>query len=273
MIVSRSGGTITLLPQKLSQASALIVLCHGLGDTSEGLLEAAQFLSQSLPHCTFCLPTAPTQPVTMNMGMSMPSWYDIVGLDERSNEQCQGLEASVSTVKDILERHHQQYQLPYSRMLLMGFSQGGALSLFTGLSLQQPLAGLCVLSGYLPATKKLQLQQTKVPIFHGHGTNDPVVNYQMAVKTQSVLQQQHNVESYQLKSYPIAHTLSMDELQDVQQFLLQQLPDHPQYCCSSDVATQWSIKQLKTMCQVYGMDTRTFTEKSELVAAVQSQLF
>lgn len=127
-----------------------------------------------MPYLKFILPTAPTQRVTMNMGMPMPSWYDIVGLDERSNENCKGLAESRATLEGILEKEHDSTGLPYSRMVLAGFSQGGALSLFTGLQLEQKLAGIAVLSGYLPATKQCQPKHFDVPIWHGHGTQDPV---------------------------------------------------------------------------------------------------
>ena len=86
-----------------------------------------------MPYVKFILPTAPTQPVTMNMGMSMPSWYDITGLDERANENCAGLDVSVERLRQILQTEHDTTGLPYARMVLAGFSQGGALALFTGL--------------------------------------------------------------------------------------------------------------------------------------------
>ena len=110
-----------------------------------------------MPHVKFVLPTAPKQPVTMNMGMSMPSWYDIVGLDERSNENCAGIDTSVKTLQDILKAEHDNHGLPYNRMVLAGFSQGGALSLYTGLQFTDTLAGVVVLSGYLPQAKQFKI--------------------------------------------------------------------------------------------------------------------
>ena len=128
-------------------------------------------MAERMPHLKFIMPTAPTQPVTMNMGMRMPSWYDIVGLDERSNENCQGIEASKATLETILAKEHQDTGLPYSRMVLAGFSQGGALSLYTGLQLEQgALAGIVVLSGYLPAASQFTIAPglEQVPVWHGH---------------------------------------------------------------------------------------------------------
>ena len=153
-----------------------------------------------MPHVKIVLPTAPTQPVTMNMGMPMPSWYDIVGLDERANENCKGIDVSQAKLERILADEHKATGLPYSCMVLAGFSQGGAMSLFTGLQLEESLAGIVVLSGYLPAAKKCKAKQLKMPIWHGHGTADPMVQYAMAEKTKQRVTEM-GVESYTLESF------------------------------------------------------------------------
>jgi predicted esterase len=152
-----------------------------------------------MPHLKIVLPTAPTQPVTMNMGMPMPSWNDIVGLDERSNEKCKGIEVSQDKIKAILQKEHDETGLPYSRMVLAGFSQDGALSLFTGLQLEEELPEIIVWSGYLPAASKLHMKQPKTKIWHGHGTQDPLVQYNMAEETKYMLMNK-GVEDYDLHS-------------------------------------------------------------------------
>lgn len=126
-------------------------------------------LAAKLPYTKFILPTAEVQPVTLNGGMRMNSWYDIVGLDERANEACHGIEASQKRLLDLLQAEHEATGLPYSRMVLAGFSQGGALSLYTGLQLAQPLAGIVVLSGYLPAAAKVSITAglERTPVWHG----------------------------------------------------------------------------------------------------------
>ena len=94
-------GTITVNPTQ--PYSGLVILMHGLGDSAEGFADVAEMWARSAPHIKFILPTAPTQPVTLNGGFPMPSWYDIVGLSERSNENCEGIEASRDTVVKIME--------------------------------------------------------------------------------------------------------------------------------------------------------------------------
>jgi predicted esterase len=95
---------------------------HGLGDSADGFSDVAEMFSTALPHVKFILPTAPSQPVTLNGGMSMNSWYDIVGLDDRASEAAPGLSESRQIVQDILRREN-ELGIPYSRMMLSGFSQ------------------------------------------------------------------------------------------------------------------------------------------------------
>ena len=87
-----------------------------------GFTPIAEVLSQKLDHIKFILPTAPTQPVTLNMGMPMPSWYDIVGLDDRASESCSGIEDSRRTVTELLEQEASA-GVKYERMIIAGFSQ------------------------------------------------------------------------------------------------------------------------------------------------------
>ncbi|KAJ9445024.1 Acyl-protein thioesterase 1 [Diplonema papillatum] len=146
---------------------------HGLGDTGEGWQDVAAQLNSVLPEVKFVLPTAPTMPVTLNMGMAMPSWYDIKGLSERSNETCDGIEESRQRIVALLEA-----EKGTPKVILAGFSQGGALALYTGLQYTGQLAGIAALSSYLPCPQLLQGKtdgQKDVPILICHGTIDQVV--------------------------------------------------------------------------------------------------
>lgn len=118
-ITERDGsGTITVSPRNEAKQSGLVVISHGLGDSAEGFADVAEQFAAQYPWLKIILPTAPTQKVTMNMGMSMPSWYDIVGLDERSNEHCAGIEESQARIAGILQKEHETTGLPYSRYVL-----------------------------------------------------------------------------------------------------------------------------------------------------------
>jgi lysophospholipase-2 len=169
-----------------------------------------------MPYVKFILPTAPTQSVTMNMGMAMASWYDIVGLDERSNEKCKGIDASKETLTNLLDKEHQR-GIPYNRMALAGFSQGGALSLFTGFQLpaDKKIAGILAMSGYLPGKSHFKLTPglEDIPVMHLHGTRDPLVKFAMAEKSKELLMSE-GANNYTLKSYPIQHTVTPEEIGD-----------------------------------------------------------
>jgi len=270
-VIERDGsGTITVSPRNEAEQSGLVVISHGLGDTAEGFADVAeQFISQ-MPWLKIILPTAPTQKVTMNMGMAMPSWYDIVGLDERSNENCAGIEQSQMRIKSILQKEHDETGLPYSRMLLAGFSQGGALSVFTGLQLDESLAGIILMSGYLPAVSMLKLTQPNTPVWHGHGNMDPLVQYAMAEKSKSKLIEM-GLKDYTLNSYPIPHTVSPSELNDAILFLEKVLPFDESAKITLKNPKSMSVKQLKAAIRKAGLSDKAvgLFEKSEFVQLVQ----
>jgi lysophospholipase-2 len=232
-------------------------------------------IAASMPHLKIILPTAPTQPVTMNMGMPMPSWYDITGLDERSNENCKGIHESKKTLVDILEKEHLDSKLSYDRMVLMGFSQGGALSLFTGMQLtkEQKLAGIVVMSGYLPAKSQFQITNglEDVPIMHYHGQSDPMVQVAMAKRSQEVAKESGAVD-YKLKTYPgLVHSVNMEEIEDVKTFLEKILPDDDTCRITLKDPSEMSVKELRAAIKSAGIGYKAvgFTEKTEFVRLVQ----
>jgi len=266
-------GLISITPNNQTEQSGLVIICHGLGDTAEGFVEVAERLAAQMPHIKFVLPTAPSQPVSMNMGMNMPSWYDIVGLDERSNESCNGIEETQSTITRILENENRTTGLNYNRMALMGFSQGGAMSLYTGMQLPNRLAGIVVLSGYLPNTEKFFITSglETTPILHCHGTVDPMVQYAMAVKTQKVMIQK-GATNYQLKKYPgVQHTVSIDEIKDVESFLVDILPDDMNSRIRIKDPSDMTVKELHGLIQTLGLQKKAIglMEKCELVQLVK----
>jgi lysophospholipase-2 len=270
VFTERTNGVITVTNDPAY--SALVVISHGLGDTAEGFVDVAEQLSSELPFIKFILPTAPVQAVTLNGGMRMNSWYDIVGLDERSNEFCEGIHESKAVLENILTSHKEE--LPYSRMVLAGFSQGAALSLFTGIQFHSKLAGIVCMSGYLPAASQVKVtdELADTPIWHGHGTQDMVVNFKMADKTKQALAEK-GVKNYSLHSYAIGHTVSPQEIGDVLSFFKTVLP--PDDTCRiplQDPATM-SVKQLKAAIRRAGIQSQAvgFYEKSEFIKLLQDQ--
>jgi len=276
---TRDKGVITVTPRKESEQSALVVICHGLGDSAEGFADVAENLAAQMPHVKFILPTAPTQPVTMNMGMPMPSWYDITGLDERSNENCNGIQQSQTVIQTILQTEHDRTSLPYHRMVLAGFSQGGALSLFTGMQLpsrDQKLAGIAIMSGYLPASKQFAITPglEATPILHCHGEADPMVRVGLARRSRQMLTEEKGALEYELKTYPaLVHSVNADELAEVLSFLKRVLPMEGAEECRVKLKDprEMSVKELREAIRVAGIGRKAvgFTEKSEFVRLVE----
>eukprot|EP00923_Selenidium_pygospionis_P049485 GHVN01085252.1.p1 GENE.GHVN01085252.1~~GHVN01085252.1.p1 ORF type:complete len:281 (+),score=51.20 GHVN01085252.1:843-1685(+) len=115
--------------------SGVVIFSHGLGDTSEGWASMFKQLSRGMPHVKFILPTAPIQRVTLNGGMPMPSWYDIASLDEESREtdNSDGIDESRDRINKIIDHEINENKIPSNRIIVGGFSQGGALSIYTAL--------------------------------------------------------------------------------------------------------------------------------------------
>ncbi|KAL7549916.1 hypothetical protein ACHAWF_015417 [Thalassiosira exigua] len=231
------------------------------------------------------------------MGMSMPSWYDIIGLDSRSNEVCNGLDDSVDRIMALLEEEvgSGPASLDYSRTVLAGFSQGGALALYAGLTQHRRgsdvglgLAGIVLMSGYLPRASQLKIAagSENTPILHCHGTVDAVVPVQGAELSRarvSELAKEMGGDGglYSVKTYPgLDHSVSMEELDDVVSFLRRVVP--PVTESDVDVNTeggcvnpsQMSTRELRDAIRRAGLDreAKGMLEKSELVDLLSRHL-
>ncbi|KAJ1785938.1 hypothetical protein LPJ59_006033 [Coemansia sp. RSA 2399] len=160
--------------------------------------------------------------------MRMPSWYDIMSLDKiASVEDEAGMNASMMRINELI-RNEVDAGIPADRIVVGGFSQGAALSLFTVLQSERKFAGLVVLSGYLPVRDRLVPRITdaskRVPVFQAHGTADEVVLYQYGEMTSEVLKK--NGFDAVFKAYQhMDHSTCNDEIRDMQQFLAKQIPE------------------------------------------------
>lgn len=302
LAISQSNdGTVIISPEDESQHSATVILCHGLGDTANGWVEPTQYLANQLPHVKWILPTAKTQPVTLNMGMSMPSWYDIVGLDSRSSEYCNGLDESMERILSLVENEVSGNDssatttdtacvnpLDYSRIVLAGFSQGGALALYTGMTQLRKqsnvglgLAGITVMSGYLPRSKAFAIAagSEKTPILHCHGEQDSVVPVQATAlsreRVSSLLKEMGSWDEnlYEVKTYAgLDHSVAIEELNDVAAFLKRVIPPIPTESDEAQIddevdPTKMSVRQLRAEIEKRGLkeEAKGMLEKSELV--------
>jgi len=192
-----------------------VIWLHGLGaDGHDFAPIVPELVRPHWPAIRFVFPHAPKRPVSINNGMPMRAWYDIVSLDFRSRADASGVAESVAQVEALIARE-QARGTPRERILLAGFSQGGAITLSTGLRQQSPLAGLVALSTYLPevdaAAAQLAAGATAQPVFMAHGSGDPVIPVQVAEHSLQVLRQLgFGVEWHR---YAMAHQVCAEEIQ------------------------------------------------------------
>lgn len=190
-----------------------------------GWLDVAGQFYNEMPHVKFVLPNAPTQPVTLNGGMSMPSWYDITSLTDRAGQPCTGIDKSRDTVVSLIEEEVAA-GIPLDRIVVGGFSQGGAMALYSGLQYPGRLAGVLVMSGYLAKAEgfRLAAEANGTPVAHFHGLDDPTVRIEWARESANVVRKLGHTD-YTLKEYEdLGHSAKPEEIADVLAWLKLRLP-------------------------------------------------
>lgn len=206
-------------------ADSAIIWLHGLGANKYDFQDVAIALQkQLLPHTRFILPQAPSQAVSLNMGMTMPSWYDIIDLSSPRKIDVKQLEESAQTVIKLIEVQKEQ-GIALNRIILAGFSQGGAVVIHTAyLAYPENIGGVMALSTYAPTfTTETQLADTKkaIPSLHLHGTHDLVVKTELGKAAYDFLLSQGISASWH--DYPMAHAVCDEELTDIAKWLQERL--------------------------------------------------
>src|SRR3990167_5992384 len=206
---------------------ASIVVLHGLGADGSDFVPIAQELDLSaIGPVRFVFPSAPVRPVSINGGYEMRAWYDIhpPGPDGSRREDEAGLRASQAIVQQLLDREAAR-GVPPERTVLMGFSQGCAMSLLAGLRAPRRLAGLVGLSGYMPLAGTTDTERSAasvdVPLFLAHGEYDEVVVIERGHGTRDLLSTLGYAVDWH--SYPMGHEVCMDEVADLSRWLVARL--------------------------------------------------
>lgn len=205
-------------PQEPAVAS--VIWMHGLGADGHDFAPIPPVLGlpAELP-VRFIFPHAPKIPVTLNMGFVMPAWYDITSLDERGQDE-PGIKKSAESIRRLIEREKERGVVS-SKIVLAGFSQGGAMALYTALRYPERLCGVMALSAYLLLADKLAEEASDanrdVPIFQAHGLHDPMVTLDYGHTSRDRLRQQgYSVEWH---DYPMQHEVCPPELSDIGRWL------------------------------------------------------
>ncbi len=214
-----------------AQPAASIIVLHGLGADGNDFVPIARELDlRALGPVRFVFPSAPVLPVTLNGGYRMRAWYDIHPPSANPAvprlEDEAGLRAAQGLVQGLIDREVTR-GVPAHRIVLMGFSQGCAMTLMTGLRAPQRLAGLVGLSGYLPIAETTAAERGEAnrdtPIFLAHGEDDPMVTIDRAIASRDELQRLGYAVEWH--SYPMEHTVSTQEVDDLNVWLLEVLAD------------------------------------------------
>jgi phospholipase/carboxylesterase len=197
--------------------TASVIWLHGLGADGHDFESIVPQLGVAEKlGVRFVFPHAPHMPVTVNGGMVMRAWYDIVDADIAHREDSVGIRNSAETVRTLVKREIGDGRDP-RRIVLAGFSQGGAIALHAGLRYPERLGGILALSTYLPLGKALEDEahpsNADIPIFMAHGTEDPIVPLTRAQQSRAALEDKgYSVEWH---SYPMQHAVCMPEIQHV----------------------------------------------------------
>ena len=203
------------------QPTHSVLWLHGLGADGHDFAPIVPELKLPVRLAVrFIFPHATIQPVTINGGMAMRSWYDILTPNLVKREDATGIRISEQAIQALIARENAR-GIPSSRIVLAGFSQGCAMTLHTGIRFKEKLAGLMGLSGYLPlidmAVHEREPANAATPIFLAHGTHDPVVTLERAEASRAKLVDL----GYQVQwhTYPMPHSVCAQELDDISSFL------------------------------------------------------
>lgn len=201
--------------------SISVIWLHGLGaDGFDFAPIVPELIRQNWPAIRFVFPHAPVRAVTINNGFRMRAWYDIKSFDFNQRADETGVRESMQQVDTLISRENQR-GVPASRIFLIGFSQGGAIALASGLRREAGMAGIVALSTYLPMADVTAGEMTaagkNTPVFFAHGSGDPVIPIAIGKASHDALVQ-FGVKS-QWHDYPMQHAVCAEEISDLADWL------------------------------------------------------
>ena len=208
-----------------SEPRNAVIWLHGLGADGHDFEPVVPMLGAHRYAATrFIFPHAPVRPVTINAGAQMRAWYDIKGMQLSRDQDETGIMESAAQVQALIQRENER-GIPSDRIVLAGFSQGGAIAAHTALRSDQALAGLLALSTYLLFPARLEQERhaanENLPIFVGHGSMDPMVPLALGRALAERLEALSHPVTW--KQYPIPHSVSQEEINDIGHWLAEQL--------------------------------------------------
>lgn len=208
-------------------ADAAVIWLHGLGADGNDFVPVVRELQlPASASVRFIFPHAPSIPVTINSGYVMPAWYDIREMSVDRRVDVDQLRQSASIVHGFVEQQIAA-GIDSRRIVLAGFSQGGAVVLEAALSCPHPLAGVMSLSSYFPTADSVQVHDSnrQLPVRVFHGTEDQVVSELLGRRSVETLKEKGFEPVY--STYPMQHTVCLEQIRDISHWLQRVLPDQP----------------------------------------------
>lgn len=212
------------IPAVKKPAKAAVIFLHGLGDSGDGWSWFPQLVQQTnlvKDHdaISYVFPNAPQMPITVNRGYVMPAWFDIYEFgNPNAKQDVTGFLSSCETLKSLIKEQTDLHNIPPEKIIIGGFSQGAALSYATLSLLDYKIGGAVILSGFCPIIPQIRELHNKsgvnfeTPVFQGHGTADPMINYEYGKKTYEFYKEL-GFRNIEFNSYPgVAHSTSEEEL-------------------------------------------------------------
>ncbi|MCB1734942.1 MAG: alpha/beta fold hydrolase [Gammaproteobacteria bacterium] len=207
-----------------AEPTGTVIWLHGLGADGNDFVPVVHELGLRDRGVRFVLPHAPFRRITINGGAMMSGWYDIYALDGSRGEDAVGIRESEAQLQDLIDAEIAR-GVPAERIVLAGFSQGGAVVLHTALRYPERLAGVMALSTYLPLAEtsadERSASSLDLPIFQAHGLEDGVILPEIAARSRLALEALGCAVEWH--EYPMPHSVSMDEIGDIRDWLTQVL--------------------------------------------------
>ncbi|EFA82546.1 esterase/lipase/thioesterase domain-containing protein [Heterostelium album PN500] len=259
----------SIILKSVKNHTATVIFCHGLGDTGDGWSDVMEMVQEKdNGHIKFILPNAPVQPVTLNNGYRMNSWYDIKSLSKRGDEDKDDVDKSRNINSGI----------PSERIMIGGFSQGAALSLYTFYQTKHKLAGMVALSGYLPLSPVfasfMQPTNKSQPLLMCHGMQDVVVRYEWGKMSFDLLKSNGATGDFVTYNY-MGHSSSPEEISHVQ---IKLSKEDPLETLLEGLSSVLSIRKQKlnieTPLKNFGVDSlETFQVKYFIDTNIEQDIF
>ncbi len=209
-----------------AQVDGTVIWLHGLGADGHDFEPIVPELNLAVhADIRFIFPHAPVRPVTINGGVPMRAWYDVISLDKSGPQDEAGIRDSAASVLQLIERERER-GVDASRIVLAGFSQGGAIAMHTAMRVPQRLAGLMALSTWMPLASTIgeevvdnsESQPRELPVLMAHGTFDPLLPLAAGQHAREIMQDAGF--KVQWREYPMAHAVCAEEISEIRKWLV-----------------------------------------------------